>query len=77
MAKLPPKRQLCKVRETSPNYAVAGTEKSTIKYRFGAELGSFIVQELCESRGGRPGLSGFRGRKDLLNRASALVTTCP
>ena len=44
---------------------------------------SFIVQELCESRGGRPGLfrpnepSGFRGRKELLNRASALVTTCP
>ena len=78
-----------------------------------------IVQELCESRGGRPGLSvltrllgtlsinssssyvfrhssgavwesrwtswavrpnetsGFRGRKELLNRASALVTTCP
>ena len=43
-----------------------------------------IVQELCESRGGRPGLSvltsllsGFRGRKDLLHRASALVTTCP
>jgi len=43
-----------------------------------------IVQELCESRGGRPGLSvltdepsGFRGRKDLLNRASALVTACP
>ena len=40
------------------------------------------VQELCENRGGRPGLSvltslGFRGRKDLLNRASALVTTCP
>ena len=43
-----------------------------------------IVQELCESRGGRPGWavrpdepSGFRGRKELLNRASALVTTCP
>ena len=45
-----------------------------------------IVQELFESRlGGRPGRavrpnepSGFRGRKDLLNRASAaLVTTCP
>ena len=43
-----------------------------------------IVQELCESRGGRPGLSvlttepsGFRGRKELVNRASALVTTCP
>ena len=34
-------------------------------------------------RGGRPGLSvpnepsGFRGRIDLLNRPSALVTTCP
>ena len=44
---------------------------------------SLIVQELCESRGGRPGLSvltslvgGFGGRKELLNRASALVTTC-
>ena len=36
-----------------------------------------IVQELCESRGGRPGLrpnesSGFRGRKAILNHASAL-----
>ena len=47
-------------------------------------MGSNIIQELCESRGERPGLSvltgepsGFRGRKDLLNRASALVTTCP
>ena len=42
-------------------------------------IGSFlIVQELCESRGGRPNEpSGFRGRKELLNRASALVTTCP
>ena len=45
--------------------------------------GSVIVQELCESRGGRPGLSvldkpsGFRGRKELLNRASALVSACP
>ena len=42
-----------------------------------------IVQELCESRGGRSWAvrpnepSGFRGRKDLFNRASALVTTCP
>ena len=42
------------------------------------------VQDLCESRGGRPGLSvlttepsGFRGRKELLNRASALVSACP
>ena len=36
-----------------------------------------IVQELCESRGGRHEPSGFRGRKELLNHASALVTTCP
>ena len=42
-----------------------------------------IVQELCESRGVpswavRPNEpSGFRGRKELLNRASALVTACP
>ena len=52
----------------------------------------FRVQELCESRGGRPGLSiltilnygfctilnyGFCGRKATLNRTSALVTICP
>ena len=41
-----------------------------------------IVQELCESRGGRPGLSvitslGFRERKAILNHASALVSACP
>ena len=42
-----------------------------------------IVQELCESRGGRPGLSVLTSLlvsvdvKKLLNRASALVTTCP
>ena len=42
-----------------------------------------ILQELCESRGGRPGPvrpnepSGFRGRKAILNHASALVTACP
>ena len=38
-----------------------------------------IVQELCESRGGRPHEpSGFRGRKATLNHASALVvSTCP
>ena len=50
-----------------------------------------IVQEPCESRGGRPGLSvltslmvsvdlkpsGSRGRKAILNRASALVPACP
>ena len=44
-----------------------------------------VVQELCESRGGRPGplpvrpdgLSGFRGRKAILNHASALVSACP
>ena len=41
---------------------------------------SHIVQELCESRGGRPGWavrpnepSGFRGRKAILNHASALM----
>ena len=42
-----------------------------------------IFQELCESRAGRPGLSvlyltsGFRGRKAILNHASALVSACP
>jgi len=43
-----------------------------------------IVQELCESRlrwtswAVRPNEpSGFRGRKELLNRALALVTICP
>ena len=42
-----------------------------------------IVQELCESRGGRPGLSvltepsGVRERKAILNHASALVSACP
>ena len=42
-----------------------------------------IFQELCESRGGRPGLSVltsllvFRGRKAILNHASALVSACP
>ena len=41
------------------------------------------VQELCESRGGRPGLSvlpnepsGFRGEA-ILNHAHALVSACP
>ena len=39
---------------------------------------SIIVQELCESRGGRHNEpSGFRGRKALLNHASALVSACP
>ena len=41
-----------------------------------------IVQELCESRGGRWAArpnepSGFRRRKELLHRTSALVTTYP
>ena len=41
-----------------------------------------IIQELCESRGGRPGLSvltspGFHGRKAILNHAHALVSACP
>ena len=42
----------------------------------------FIVQELCESRGQswavRPNEpSGFRGRKAIVNHASALVSACP
>ena len=41
-----------------------------------------IVQELCESRWPSWAVSpnepsGFHGRKELLNHASALVTTCP
>ena len=53
------------------------SEKS--KY-IGLHAGRFahIVQELCESRGGRPNEpSGFRGRKAILNHASALVTAYP
>ena len=39
---------------------------------------TIIVQELWTSWAVRPNEpSGFRGRKDLLNRASALVTACP
>ena len=41
-------------------------------------LHTLIVQELCESRGGRPNEpSGFRGRKAILNHASVLVIACP
>ena len=37
-----------------------------------------IVQELFESGGGRPNEpSGFRGRKAVMNHASALVSACP
>ena len=37
-----------------------------------------IVQELRESRGGRPNEpSGFRGCKAILNHALALVSACP
>ena len=42
-----------------------------------------IVQELCESGGGRPGLSVLTSLlvsvegKAILNHASALVTACP
>ena len=40
-----------------------------------------MVQELCESRGGRAVRpnepSGFRGRKAILNHALALVSACP
>ena len=51
---------------------------STQLLNHGPILYRSMVQELCESRGRRPNeSSGFRGRKELLNRASALVTTCP
>ena len=44
---------------------------------FWSEL-TVIVQEGCENRGGRPNEpSGFRGRKTILNHASALVSSCP
>ena len=63
--------------------AARATSWATLRHNAGAQCHA-IVQELCESRGGRPGLSGrpnepsgFCGRKDLLHRASALVTTCP
>ena len=52
-----------------------------IKQKQNERAENIIVQELCESRGGRPGAvrpnepSGFRGRKAILNHASALVTT--
>ena len=42
-----------------------------------------IVQELCESRGGRPGLSVLTSLmvsvdvKQILNHASVLVSACP
>ena len=36
------------------------------------------VEELCESRGGRPNEPyGFCGRKATLNHVYALVTVCP
>ena len=44
---------------------------------------SVIVQELCESRGGRPGLSALMSLmilvdvKLILNHAHALVSACP
>ena len=51
---------------------------------FSRDNRSHIVQELCKSRGGRPGLSvlttqpsGFLGRKAILNHALALVSACP
>ena len=50
---------------------------------FSVDRLAIIVQELCESRvwtswAVRPNEpSDFRGRKVLLNHASALVTTCP
>ena len=51
-------------------------EEDMLPYIDSSHFYDSIVQELCESRGGRPNEpSGFRGRKELLNRALALVTT--
>ena len=58
---------------------------SSERHKAGAcdEGGKLIVQELCESRGGRHWAvrpnepSGFRGRKAILNHASASVSACP
>ena len=56
------------------------------QFKVGGEaITSVRVQELCESRGGRPGLpvlmclmvSAICGRKATLNHAHALVTVCP
>ena len=52
-------------------------------YNYGQLLGPVIVQELCESRGGRPGLSVLTSLlvsvdvKAILNHASAVVSACP
>ena len=63
-----------------------GGEGGGIAHKTGklVHLEQLIVQELCDSRGGRPGLSVLTSllvsvdvKSDLLNRASALVTTCP
>ena len=43
-----------------------------------AQVQSVIVQELSESRGGRPNEPyGFHGGKAILNHAHALVSACP
>ena len=48
------------------------------KHTFVASASKFIVQELCESRGGRPGLSVLTSLLVSVDvNASALVTTCP
>ena len=59
--------------------SVCVTGMSSVTISIKSLAGSFlIVQELCESRGGRPNEpSGFRGRKELLNRASAWSQLVP
>ena len=65
----------CTNTQPPPNPYVKGSQACT----------TFRVQELCESRSGRPGpglsvLSepyGFCGRKATLDHAHALVTVCP
>ena len=51
-------------------------------YILNATMSPPIVQELCESRWPSRAIrpnepSGFRGRKAILNHASALVSACP
>ena len=67
----------------APATAVLHQGKATRIFRKEQRSTNKLFQELCQSRGGpswavRPNEpSVFRGRKDLLNPASALVTTCP
>ena len=66
------------ISRTTCERSESARERKIALYKKVINNGCNIVQELCESRGGRPNEpSGFRGRKAILNHASALVTTCP